>query len=555
MRLAKRNNYKTKMQKVIHQGQPATDKLLSGVRKLGGLVGSTLGPKGRNVIIQRKFKSPIVTNDGVTVARHIFLEDPAEDVGAQVLVEASMKTNEQAGDGTTGTVVIAAQLIEDCFTRASEKVDMTQPDFDAMTMFREIQEAKEKAVALIKDKSQEVGKDELRNIITTSLENKEYGDKIADLIEQVGIDGYISVEENWATKYGVDIESVRGMKFLGTYATPYSITTAKREAIWEDAPVLVCNHHLESINTLEVLTKSMRANGMRKLIVITEKYEKDVLQQLASYIITANKLRAEGRPVDEFKVLAVKAPSLTTQEFEDLACFVGGKFFDKNAGGKITHANIGDLGFVKKIIVDETNVNILGGRGNDTTLVSERVEKLKEEMEMEKDQMFKEKLLRRIASLSSGVGVIRVGAMTEQEQEYWKYKIEDAVYAAKAAQKEGYVRGGGLCLSEIADELGESNILYNALKSTHKKICDNAGGDFAVGENIIDPAMVIRMSLENACSAGGTLITCGGLITDENPDIWQKFIKHFTKAAKVLETQDFRDYAEDHGKGTYGSNT
>jgi chaperonin GroEL len=488
----------------------------------------------------------------VTVARHIFLEDPAEDVGAQVLVEASMKTNEQAGDGTTGTVVIASQLIEDCFAKL--ETGMIGNQGDAMSIFREIQQTKEEVVAKIKERAKEVTPEDLRNIITTSLENKEYGDKIADLIEQVGVDGYISVEENWATKYGIDIEVVNGMKFLGTYATPYSITTAKREAIYEDVPVLVCNHHIETTAVFERIWKEMISEKKQKLVIIAEKFEKKAIEMIAMNVINMNRARAEGKPMNFIEVLAVKAPSLTTQEFEDLATFVGATFVDKNAQGKLKNVGLNECGFAKKIIVTDSDVNILGGKGNDTTLVTERIEKLKDELAIEKDTMFAEKLKRRIASLSSGVGVIRVGAMTEQEQEYWRYKIEDAVYAAKAAQKEGYVKGGGLCLSDIADELGEGNVLYHALKSTNKKILDNAGGDFEIDENVIDPAMVIRMSLENACSAGGTLITCGGLITDENPDVWEKFIKNFAKANSKMENVDFRDEREVHGKGTYGFN-
>lgn len=533
---------------IIASGKEATDKILLGASKLAELVGSTVGPNGKNVIIQRKYKSPIITNDGVTVARFTQLDDEIEDLGAQVLVEACMKTNEQAGDGTTSTAIMANQIVKDALER--KPIDITQTEGNVMDTFRAIQKEKAEVVKIIKKQAQKTSQKDIENIITTSLENAEFGKIIAQMIEDVGESGYISVEDNWATQYGMSTETIKGMKFLGTYVSPYMVTNGKKEAIWEDTFVLVTNHHIHSINQLTELTKAIATKGKKQLVVLAEKFEKEVIEQLNAYIKQEYALRSQGKAVDTFKVLAVKTPALTSEEFEDVAVFLDAKFIDKNASLKLEDTRTEDLGFVKKIVVNTDEVILTEGRGK----VGERLTILKEQLETERDPMFKEKLLRRIASLSSGVGIIRVGAMTEQERTYWKYKIEDAVYAAQAAREEGYVKGGGLCYAEIADMLGKDAVLYNALKSVNEKIKENAGGTITISSKVIDPAKVARLVVENACSAAGTLITCGGAISEERPDIWKKLFREIQQAMDKTETEDFRHYSENRGKGSYAMN-
>jgi len=520
------------IKKIVCEGDRARAKLLKGAETIGRIVGATIGPSGRNAIIYRKYKAPLVTNDGVSIARHTYLEDEIEDLGAQTVVESAMKTNEQAGDGTTTNVVIAVAIISKCFKMLGE--GLLGQNVNAMQLKRDIDAAKTKALELLKAKVTPLAPGDLQKIISTSLENLEFGKTIAEMIETVGKDGYISVEDNWATQYGLTTETIVGMKFLGTYASPYMMTNPRKEAVWEDAPVLVTNARVEA-EDLQPLLKQLAEHQQRTLVIIggysegTDPFSKPFVSVIANTLIAAMK----GQP-NLLKILAIKAPSLTSEELEDVAVFCDAAFIDKGRGMKLKDVQMTHLGFAKKVVANEDDTIITGGRGN----TAERLALLTEQLDLEKDPMFKEKLKRRIASLAAGVGIIRVGAMTETERGYLKLKIEDAVAAGRAAIEEGVVPGGGLTLKAVAEELGEDNILYEPLKAPYETIQENAGGSLEIGEDILDPVKVTRLALENACSAAGILITTETAISERRKSLWDE-LEH--KLYPEDERSSFRD--------------
>lgn len=534
--------------KIIDHGESAVNRFLTGVRTVDKMVGDTLGPYGRNRIIYRKYRSPLVTNDGVTIARHLYLKDEVADLAAQTLVEIAMKTNETAGDGTTTSIVTAAALVENCMQKVKDNKDVA--DFggqrvNEMQLAREIRKAIPEALALLKAQCVALEGDMLDAVIATSLEDLEYGKTLGELMRAVGVDGYVSIEDNWATKYGIDTELTQGMRFYGTYASPYlSTERSEKEAIFEDTLILVTNDRIETPTVLSELIKEMQTAGKRRLVIIgghsenTNPYSKEFVKGLARV------MKAAAAGGDMIQILAVKAPTLLSAELEDIAAFCNARFFDKNLGMGLKDVRMAHLGHAKKVVVNEDDVNILDGAG----LPEERIKVLKEQLEIEKDTMFKEKLKRRIASLSAGVGIIRVGAPTEQERTYLKYKLEDAVHAAKAAMEEGIVPGAGLALKAVADALGEDHILYAALMAPYNRIRANAGGDFEVGPEVVDPHKVVRLAFTNAMSAGATLITCDGAIADQRLTVLDYFEKKLGKLNPADD--DFRDDVnQDAGNG------
>lgn len=527
----------------------APEEFLKGIEIVDELVGGTLGPYGSNRIISRKYASPLVTNDGVTIARYILLKNEIQDLAAQVLVEIALKTNQIAGDGTTGSVVTGAELIRYCLKKATEKAGLAEFGMGGVLpiqLAREIWKELPKALELLKEQQTELSDKMLDDVIATSLENLEYGKTLGDLMREIGKDGYVSTEDNWATKFGIETEITRGMRFLGTYASPYLATERnEKEAIWEDTYVLVTNEKIETPMILQGLVKEMQDQGKMRLVIIgghsenTNPFSKEFIRGCANLMQAA----AKGNN-KVIQILAVKAPTLTSDELEDVAVFCDAKFFNKNMGESVKDANLVHCGFAKKISVDEDDVNIIEGRGK----TEERVEVLKEQMEREKDTMFKEKMKRRVASLSSAVGIIRVGAPTETERDYLKLKIEDAVNAAKAAMEEGVVPGGGLALKAVAEKLGKENILYTALCAPYNRIMSNAGGEFEVAETVRDAHKVVRVQLENAVSAAAVLISADGGIADRRLTLLDSFEKKFMSIRP--HTDDFRDREnQDAGAG------
>lgn len=528
--------------KIIAVGDSAVEKFLRGVKVIDELVGGTIGPFGRNRIIYRKYGSPMVTNDGVTIARHTYLDDEIEDLAAQTLVEAALKTNDRAGDGTTSCVVETSALITSSFKRltdANKTADFGGTRLSPMQLAREIRAAAPTALALLEEQKRDLSDEDLNNVIATSLENIEYSKTLADLLRTVGKDGYISVEDNWATKYGIDTEVTNGMRFLGSYASPYLAQSSdQKEAVWNDTYVLVTNQHVESVVVFQELWKEMKAAGKTRLVIIGGFSEGPTGFSRPVVTAIANSMQAAAQGAEVIQILAVKAPSLTSAELEDVAVFCNAKFIDKQLGMELKDVRLIHLGHANKIAADEDDVTIIEGAGDPT----QRIEVLKEQIEREKDAMFEEKTKRRIASLSSGVGVIRVGAATEQERTYLKHKLEDAVNAAKAAMEEGVVEGGGIALQRVAEALGKEHILYDALMAPFIRIRENAGGSIEMTSDVIDAYKVVRVGLENACSAAAALITCDGGIAVRRQHLLDVFER------KLISRDEYADFRDDENQ-------
>lgn len=521
------------MEIVYAHGTKGRKKLLKGALEVGKLVGMSFGPFGRNAIIKTKYSAPNITNDGVSIAREIMLEDDIEDLGAQALIEGSMKTDERAGDGTTGTVILATKALSD-YAQKIEDEDKKQngimPTTDNLEvstanvnkMAREILDTGKEVVEKLKEMARPIKKDELRNVIATSLGTifPEYVDVIAETVQDVGKDGLISVDDNWRTRYGIEVEKADGMKFLGTYVTPYMVTNNNKESVYEDVPVLVCNF---DISTLTVFLRNAQsptsvwsdfhAKGVRKIALVLNKAETPLVTALAKQC-----LQARSGNTSMIDYLVIKAPSLTSQQLEDVAVYCGAKFFDKNTGVELKTAQMSDFGFAKKIVVNEDEVNIVGGAGT-KKLVAERVELIKNQIETEKDPAFKKQTERRLGSLQAAFAVIRVGASTEMERVIVKKKIEDAVRAAKCALEEGVLPGGGQALKKIAEDLGEKHPLYGTFMEPYNQIQKTAGGSLKIPPTILDPLKVIRIQVEVALSVAASLITAEVGIAEKKKDL------------------------------------
>jgi chaperonin GroEL len=544
--------------KICESGVRTQQKFLVGVNKVDALVGGTLGPGGRNRLIQRKYKSPLVVNDGATIARHILLEDPIEDMAAQTIIEISMKTAEQAGDGTTTATVMACELTRHCMERLAEEGQKTILEGGSktspMALWKSIQEDRDTILTTLKGREMTI--EDIENTISTSLENMEYGKTLAELLKTIGKDGYISVEDNWATQYGITTETTKGMRFLGKYASPYLTTTAnKKEALIQDVHVLVTNGRVETVRDIEKILKEMQEKKVTKLVIIggfssgADPFGKDFIEAIARAMYASAQGARTKDGSTPMQILAVRASSLTSQELEDVAVFCDAKFFDTSLGMNIKNAKLEDTGFVQKFSVTEDEVNIIGGRGN----TDERIAVLKGQLDIEKDQMFAEKLKRRIASLASGVGVIRVGASTESERSYLKYKLEDAVLAVKAGWEEGLVKGGGMAYAELADIVGEESVLYTMLKAPYERIKSNMGvSELEIADTVVDPAKVVRVAIQNACSGAGMLISADGAIAEVKLDYGDFLEKALRKALPTDERDDWRDNEnQDPGAGRF----
>lgn len=503
--------------RLVISGSEAREKILAGVKKVAEVVGSTLGPYGRNVLIDRGYRFPRITNDGVTVAKEIILEDEAEQMGAMALVEAAKRTNQDAGDGTSTSVVLAASITEKGLHKLGESAFEVGGERSVMKLKHEIDEAKKLVLAEITKHAKPALKEDLELVAIASVENEELGKHIAEIVDKVGIDGCVIVEESLGDK--MEFEVVEGMKKMGTYAHPGFATNERGEIVAEDVPVLViagnvfsANKVVDDFNAVKHLADDMLKNGFTKLVIFAEKYSTDVIQ----YAL-ANKLKGV------FNFYLLKTPALMPEEIEDIAIYTGTKILDQNIKNAWQNYNFRDLGKVRKLVVTKDDINLYEGDGAETEIAA-RVASLKLKLEKEEIEPVKERIKRQLGAMAEGQAIIRVGSKAYTEASYLKDKIEDAVHAVKCAMEEGVVKGGGLCLKEIAESLPE-NILTDSLKTPYYKIQDNAGEAFEVSDSILDPAKVVRCSIENACAVAGTLLTTNTIIAQQSEDNHPKFLK------------------------------
>lgn len=526
------------MAKQILYHEDAREALKNGVEKVANAVRITMGPRGRNVVLDKGYGVPTITNDGVSIAKDITLANKFENMGAEIVKEVATKTNETAGDGTTTAVVLTHAII-------AEGMKQTAMGLNAMGLRIGIEKAANDAVAALRAMAKPIkGKQEIKQVATISAESEEIGAIIAETIEKVGKDGVVTVEESQG--FGVTSEYVEGLEFDKGYVSAYMITNAERmEAEYRDAPILITDKKISSIKDILPVLEKLAQTGKKDLVIIADDVEGEAL---ATFVV--NKLRGA------FNILAVKAPGYGDRKKEmlaDIAITVGGKVISEETGVKLDAAELNMLGRASKVIATKDKTTIVGGKGKKADIEA-RAASLKKQVEQTSSKFDLEKLEERIAKLTGGVAVIKVGAATESEMKYLKLKIEDAVNATKAAIEEGIVPGGGTALVRVAEKLGKGKkasgteeeagyqIVLRALEAPLRQIAVNAGkGDGSiivekvkemdgnggydalasefvkdmVSAGIIDPVKVTRSGVERAASAAAIMLTTEVAITDE----------------------------------------
>jgi len=524
------------MAKEIIYGMDARSALLRGVDKLADTVKITLGPKGRNVVLDKKFGAPLITNDGVTIAKEIELENAAENMGAQLVREVATKTNDAAGDGTTTATLLAQALIH-------EGMKNVTAGANPMVLRKGIFKAVEVAVNELALQAQKVsGSQDIAKVGAVSAGDDAIGQLIADAMEKVTADGVITVEESKSAETYSEV--VEGMQFDRGYLSPYMVTdTDKMEAVLDDCLVLITDKKISSIQDLLPLLEQIVQSG-KKLLIIAEDVEGEALTTLV-----LNKLRGT------FTVVAVKAPGFGDRRKEmlrDIATLTGGEVITSELGLELKDASIGELGRARQVKVTKENTIIVDGAG-DKQAIADRVSQIRQAIEVTTSEFDKEKLLERLAKLAGGVAVIKVGAATEVEMKEKKLRIEDALNATKAAVEEGIVAGGGTALINVisavealiatldGDERTGAMIVAKALTAPMKQIAENAGLDGSViiskiresgkigygfdaynevycdmiEQGIVDPAKVTRCALQNAASIASTVLTTEVVVSDK----------------------------------------
>jgi len=524
--------------KQLAYDEKARQALKRGMDILAEAVKTTLGPKGRNVALDKKWGAPTVTHDGVTVAKEIELKDPFENMGAQLLKEAATKTNDVAGDGTTTATVLAQAII-------NEGLKNVAAGANPMMLKRGIEKAAEAVVAEIKAMAMPVkGKEEIADIATISAADPEIGDLIAEVMDKVGKDGVITVEEGRGLRF--ETEYTEGMQFDRGYISAYFITNPDRmEAVLEDPYILITDKKISAISDILPVLERLLQTGKKELLIVAEDVEGEALATLV-----VNKLRGT------LNVLAVKAPGFGDRRkamLEDIAILTGGKVISEEVGRKLDATQISDLGQARRVVANKDETTIIEGRGS-TEAIQARIKQIKAQIEETTSDYDREKLQERMAKLSGGVAVIKVGAATEVELKERKHRVEDALSATRAAVEEGIVPGGGVALVNAIAALDRlqlegdvatgAQMLRRALEEPLRQIAKNAGldgsvvlenvrrlqkekndrnlgydvmtGDYTnmVERGIIDPAKVTRSAVENAASIAAMVLTTEALITE-----------------------------------------
>ena len=521
------------MAKQLMFSSDARRKLEAGVDHLANVVRVTLGPKGRNVVLDKKWGAPTITNDGVTIAKEVELEDHYENLGAQLAKEVATKTNDVAGDGTTTATVLAQALVHEGLRNVAAGAN-------PMSLKRGIERAVEAVAENIRDQARDIeGKEEVASVATISAQDAEIGQTIAEAMDKVGKDGVITVDES--NTFGIELEFTEGMQFDKGYISPYFVTDQDRmEAVLEDPYILIANQKISSVQSLLPVLEKVMQSG-RPFLIIAEDVEGEALATLV-----VNKIRGT------FKSAAVKAPGFGDRRkamLADIATLTGGQVISEEVGLKLDNVGLDLLGRARRVTVTKDDTTIVEGAGSEADIKG-RISQIKQEIETTDSDWDREKLQERLAKLAGGVGVIRVGAATEVELKEKKHRIEDAVSATRAAIEEGIVPGGGVALLRaqaaldkldlVGDEATGAAIVRRALELPAYWIAQNAGHEGAVvvarvrdlsdahgfdadgGEytdlfkaGIIDPAKVTRSAVQNAASIAALLLTTETLVVDK----------------------------------------
>ncbi len=519
--------------KELKYGSEARKSLEAGVDAVANAVKVTLGPKGRYVVLDKKFGAPTITNDGVTIAREIEVEDVFENQGAQLVREVATATNDVAGDGTTTATVLAQAIVRQGLKNVAAGAN-------PLALKRGIEKAVDQVVANIASQSKEVsGKDQIARVATISAGDEEIGDVIADAIEKVGKDGVVNVEEGQT--FGMDLEFTEGMQFDKGYISPYMVTDQDRmEATLEDPYILIANQKIGSVRDVLPVLEAVIQSG-KPLLIIAEDVEGESLATLV-----VNKLRGT------FTGVAVKAPGFGDRRkrmLEDIAILTKAEVITEEMGLKLENTQVSQLGHARRVVVAKDNTTIVDGAG-DAGAIKGRINQIKAEVENTDSDFDREKLQERLAKLSGGVAVVKVGAATETEMKEKKHRVEDALQATRAALEEGIVPGGGVALLQASaaiavdgieedDEKTGARIVLRALEEPLRQIAENAGLEGSVVVNdvrkakkgqglnaatneivdlvaagVIDPAMVTRSALQNAASIAKNILTTEAIVAE-----------------------------------------
>jgi len=542
------------MAKKITYQEEARKSLKKGVDKLADTVKVTLGPGGHNVVLDKGFGVPTITNDGVTIAKEIELEERTENLGAEIIKEVAEKTNDTVGDGTTTAVVLAQAIIQD-------GLKLVEAGFTPADINRGIKDRVNNIIKFLKRSSIKIGsKEDIKKVATISAESEEIGNLIADVMEEVGKDGVITVEES--KTFGLQKEIVKGLQFDKGYISPYMITDAERmEAVYENPYILVTDKKISSLQEILPILEKVSQTGKKELVIIADDVEGDALATLV-----VNKLRGV------FKTLAIKSPGFGDRKKEmlqDIATVTGAQVISEEVGLKLENINLDKLGSARRVVSTKEDTTFVEGKGKKEN-IDARIVHIKQEIERTESEFDKEKLEERLAKLSGGVAVIKVGAATEVEQKAKQHKVDDAVAASKAAIEEGVVPGGGVALAVAAflterrkeeaisalekkGYLAGHDIVKNACQAPLRQIIKNAGADevvlyqilkeiidnkkkgaeqvgvidWALGynaltgkvinmvkEGILDPTKVVRVALENASSAASMILTTEVVVSE-----------------------------------------
>jgi len=522
------------MAKQIKYGEEARKKLKTGVDKLANAVKVTLGPRGRNVVLDKGFGSPTITNDGVTIAKEIELEDKVENLGAEIAKEVAEKTNDIAGDGTTTAVVLTQAIV-------SEGLKNVAAGANPLAIKKGIEKGIKRVTEELKAMAKQItSREEMAQVATISAESSEIGNLIAEIMEEVGKDGVITVEES--KTFGLQKEIVKGLRFDKGYISPYMITNPERmEAVYEDSYILVTDKKISAVAEILPLLEKLAQAGKKELVIIADEVDGEALATLV-----VNKLRGV------FNTLAVKAPGFGDRRKEmlqDIAVVTGAQVISEEVGLKLENVEPNMLGSARRIISTKEDTIVVEGKGSKEEIEA-RTSQIKKELQASESEFDKEKLQERLAKLTGGVAVIKVGAATEVEQKAKQHKTEDAREATKAAVDEGIVPGGGVALLRSISALEELevdgdektgiNILKRALEEPIRQIAQNAGvdGSVVVGEvkkgkgssgfnaqtgtyedlmaaGIVDPVKVVRSALQNAASAASMLLTTECVVSEK----------------------------------------
>jgi chaperonin GroEL len=522
------------MAKQIFYSEEARKRIKAGVDKLADAVKVTLGPKGRNVVLDKGFGSPTITNDGVTIAKEIEVEDKVENLGAEIVKEAASKTNDAVGDGTTTATVLTQSIISEGFKNIAA-------GSNPLELRRGIEKGVDVVKESLKKQSKPIkGKEGMSQVATISAEDEGIGNLIAEVVQEVEKDGVITVEESHT--FGLEKEIVKGLQFDKGYISPYMITNTERmKAEYDNPYILITDKKISAINDILPILEKVAQGGKKELVIIAEEVEGEALATLV-----VNKIRGS------FNVLAVKAPGFGDRRKEmlkDIATVTGGQVITEELGLKLENTELSSLGRARRVVSTKENTTIVEGKGKKEEIES-RVSQLRQQIEGTTSDFDKEKLQERLGKLTGGVAVIKVGAPTEIEQKRRQHKTEDALSATRAAVEEGIVPGGGIALLKAAqslkslelkgDERTGVNILKRALEEPIRKIASNAGVDGSVviekvknregsfGFNaktdkyedlmkagVVDPTKVVRSALEFAASASSTLLTTECVVAEK----------------------------------------